>query len=533
MTMVCFLAFSDVAEFDIAGFRQCAGATLPGSLKVDEITTSSDSIFQIDFESPPSDSDPGCIIVSQMPALAIDEAKESALWPSAPQDLAAHKSHWIVTTAGSELSLLDQAWLMTRVVDAILRSHPTTLGVLWHRHALKISAESYRQAIADLPPDELPLQLWVDISVLPDETPETTALAFTTGMDAFELMELECVDSPESPIETYGRINGACQYLIENGPVLRHGDTLGETENERIDVLHTDSALPREGPVIRLRYSGDEDGSLGVPDESSSGLSGIVVLVGILLATILAIFGIVKAVGFATAMFAGTPPAKPKPNVPEQEQRLPGVVNDAARSAPAPAPTPNPADRPRQDPQPTMVPDPAPSPTPSQPVVDAPKQASEVNEQAKDVWTDVRVWRDLAGEIILDAEIVGVVRSDGKTMIQLTKEDGEPDSIPYESVSKDDQAFAKQWYQREQDRPTGEDGAKLPIVNDRVKVKWGNKWWKSRVKEVDDTRYKVTYVGWGDSWDEWKTADQLRWPDDSPVAQTVSLPDPARRATPE
>lgn len=57
----------------------------------------------------------------------------------------------------------------------------------------------------------------------------------------------------------------------------------------------------------------------------------------------------------------------------------------------------------------------------------------------------------------------------------------------------------------------------LPKVGDRVKIKWGNSWWKGVIEEVDGERFRFDYDGWDSYPDEWRTADQLRWEDDTAV----------------
>ena len=42
--------------------------------------------------------------------------------------------------------------------------------------------------------------------------------------------------------------------MVENGPVIKDGDTVGEDANERIKVVYAKSAFGHEGRVMRLEY---------------------------------------------------------------------------------------------------------------------------------------------------------------------------------------------------------------------------------------------------------------------------------------
>jgi hypothetical protein len=73
-------------------------------------------------------------------------------------------------------------------------------------------------------------------------------------MSALGHMEFETESSNEQPGELRERFFGLCNYVLENGPVIRDGDTIGEDANERIRVVYAKSAFGQEGQVMRLEY---------------------------------------------------------------------------------------------------------------------------------------------------------------------------------------------------------------------------------------------------------------------------------------
>lgn len=129
----------------------------------------------------------------------------------------------------------------------------------------------------------------------------------------------------------------------------------------------------------------------------------------------------------------------------------------------------------------------------------------------------VRVWHDRSGFFTLDAEIIGVDRDQAGPRLKLRKDDGTIVGIPYSIFSEADQKFAVDWHKTQQTKPTTAAPPKLPVVGDRVKNHWGSTWYSGTIVEVDADRFKFRYDGYSASWDEWKTAANLRWEDDSPV----------------
>ena len=79
-------------------------------------------------------------------------------------------------------------------------------------------------------------------------------------MVALGHMEFEAEDVPESPGDLRDRFFGLANYVLENGPVIRDGDTIGEDARERIRVVYSQSAFGHEGQVMRLEYGSARSG---------------------------------------------------------------------------------------------------------------------------------------------------------------------------------------------------------------------------------------------------------------------------------
>ncbi|HZH38193.1 MAG TPA: agenet domain-containing protein, partial [Flavisolibacter sp.] len=47
-------------------------------------------------------------------------------------------------------------------------------------------------------------------------------------------------------------------------------------------------------------------------------------------------------------------------------------------------------------------------------------------------------------------------------------------------------------------------------TGDQAEVSWNGVWYKAQVLEVKDGKYKINYLGYGDSWDEWVDNSRIR-----------------------
>lgn len=176
----------------------------------------------------------------------------SWLWPKAAEELKPHKQHLIAAVHGEQPPVA-QAKLLTQVVAAVLATCPQSIGVYWGSATLVIPRDLFREFAVDILPDDLPLPIWVDFRA--DRGKNGKISGFTHGMKSLGHMEFETLNSPESPGDLRERLMDLCGYVLQNGPVIQNGHTVGQNANEKIRVVFSPSAFGREGQVMRLDYS--------------------------------------------------------------------------------------------------------------------------------------------------------------------------------------------------------------------------------------------------------------------------------------
>lgn len=176
----------------------------------------------------------------------------SWIWPNAEADLKKHTAHVIVTVS-SEEEPIERAKLLTQVCASILETTEGSIGVYWGDATLVVRKDIFREFAVEILPDGLPIYAWIDFRVGRNE--EGLTSGFTTGLKALGHMELETENATDTPGDLRERLVAIAGYLLENGPVIKDGNTVGEDENERITVRYAKSAFGHKGKVMRLDYS--------------------------------------------------------------------------------------------------------------------------------------------------------------------------------------------------------------------------------------------------------------------------------------
>ncbi|WP_146117602.1 MULTISPECIES: DUF4261 domain-containing protein [Pirellulaceae] len=178
--------------------------------------------------------------------------RQTWIWPDAVEQLQSHRGHLIVTAIG-EGSMVEQSKLLTMVTASLLRTVGKPAGVLWGENGLLNSPEMFCDLAEGMLPGEVPFPLW--LSVFLGKNSDGTTVGFTQGMGAFDLMDFVTENATDSPDDLSERFYGLADYLVENGPVIEDGHTLGEDAGKRIQVRYCESPFGHERPVMRLDFA--------------------------------------------------------------------------------------------------------------------------------------------------------------------------------------------------------------------------------------------------------------------------------------
>lgn len=175
----------------------------------------------------------------------------SILWKDAAQEIKEHEMHIIVTLL-SELNEVEQSVLLTKATASVLAATDAAIGVYWGNSSLVIPKNIFIDFATEILPSGPPVHIWVDFRV--GWETESRSSGFTQGMEALGHMEIEAQGSPEKPGDLRQRLHDLAAYLIQNGRVIRDGDTVGQDAYEKIRVIFSDSAFGHNKRVMRLEY---------------------------------------------------------------------------------------------------------------------------------------------------------------------------------------------------------------------------------------------------------------------------------------
>jgi hypothetical protein len=170
-------------------------------------------------------------------------------WPDASKALRKHSNHLLVSLLSPEYDAITTAQLLTCVTAAASESCDAT-GIYWGEGTLVHLPRTFVDQAKEMTRDYLPLYLWIDFRV--QSHGKDAYDLFTTGLKYFGHMEIEVRNTRLEPMELIGRVFNVAHYLLDNGPVLKHGDTIGGDEKEKVRIKHAASMWDKSQKVLVL-----------------------------------------------------------------------------------------------------------------------------------------------------------------------------------------------------------------------------------------------------------------------------------------
>ena len=176
----------------------------------------------------------------------------SWMWPRQPaiEILKQHRSHLLITMMGGSADPVRRRLALT-AVTALAAKQPGVMAVYWPEATLVLFPPVFVSMAETInSPEAPPLYLWVDLRAFRNKD-GTTGL-FTTGLAPLGHMEIEIPSIDMQPGELREWLLNIMYYLLEKGPVLKHGQTIGMSAEQQIRIKHCASSFGQSGKVIRL-----------------------------------------------------------------------------------------------------------------------------------------------------------------------------------------------------------------------------------------------------------------------------------------
>src|SRR2546423_12308584 len=163
------------------------------------------------------------------------------MWPPgtpAPR-LNAHRSQVLVTMMQGQSGPIERRLKHTHLT-ALASQQPAVMGIYWRDATMvpfpKVFIEMAQKITSAKAP---PLYLWVDFRIFKNR--DGSFGMFTTGLAPLGFMEIEIPRIDMDPRELRDWSMNIAYYLIEKGPVLKDGDTIGVDANHQIRLRYVPS----------------------------------------------------------------------------------------------------------------------------------------------------------------------------------------------------------------------------------------------------------------------------------------------------
>jgi hypothetical protein len=174
------------------------------------------------------------------------------LWPREPsiENVKQHRSFLHITMMGGAEDPVRRRLTLT-AVTALAAKQSGVMAVYWGDASLVIFPRLFIEMAEEInTPQSPPLYLWVDLRAVRNEDGTTGLL--TIGLAKLGHMEIEIPRIKMEIGELREWLRDIICYLLENGPVLLDGQTIGMSAEQQIRIRHCSSIFGHAGQIIRL-----------------------------------------------------------------------------------------------------------------------------------------------------------------------------------------------------------------------------------------------------------------------------------------
>ncbi len=159
----------------------------------------------------------------------------------------AHVAHLLVAVLGQGRAPADAGILFVKIASACLKASNAlgiyTRGTVW-------LPENYIQNAMVIKAGEFPMVDLVFVGLYRDEKGVSS---WTNGLRSFGKTELEVICSRQSPSDVLELMYNISAYLIQQGAVLRSGETLGYTAEQKLPLTLSEGVYI-EGETMKIGF---------------------------------------------------------------------------------------------------------------------------------------------------------------------------------------------------------------------------------------------------------------------------------------
>lgn len=195
--------------------------------------------------------------LAHMPAaIPGGEAEENAdgnfLWPNGREEAATHRAHVIVTNMGAgDQSPIQSAISVSRLALVALRLFDG-IGVYWGNASVCNSRAVFEDFCQDISDEHVPVRVWLRFQLV--RASDDSIGMYTLGMRQFDLMDIEVDRCTLDVGDLFEFVSNIAHYLIQSGPVIADGNTVGGSAEERILVHHRPSMIDKKKIVYKIVF---------------------------------------------------------------------------------------------------------------------------------------------------------------------------------------------------------------------------------------------------------------------------------------
>ncbi|MBN1468058.1 MAG: DUF4261 domain-containing protein [Fusobacteriaceae bacterium] len=140
-----------------------------------------------------------------------------------------------------------QSLIYTKFATALLKL-PNAIGI--YQNPLVIPPSHYIEGAEHIKNGELPILNWIYFGIYRNENKIS---GYTIGLNYFGKDEIEVLSVEKSWEDLYWFMVNISDYIVTSDVILRHGETIGFTAEEKLKIVRSEGVMV-EGESVKIEF---------------------------------------------------------------------------------------------------------------------------------------------------------------------------------------------------------------------------------------------------------------------------------------
>lgn len=190
------------------------------------------------------------VIPAKVPEEEVEKnAEYNYLWENGVEESSQHNGHIIISIMNTGKNPVQENLLFSKIASAAM-NNSRSIGIYIGGRSLVLKKNFYQANVEMMSEEDLPLYNWIYFGLRKEKGKHSV---YTYGLADFGKMEMEIIDSDNSPEELSEMMFNLAHYVVAYDVTLKDGKTIGLSAEQKLKISESKGKF-LDGITLKIDY---------------------------------------------------------------------------------------------------------------------------------------------------------------------------------------------------------------------------------------------------------------------------------------